>query len=434
MRSDIPRPSSYSPETLPEADVEKDRTSEPPASGQLDFLVHRAMILAGGAGAAIALETDGVIICRARSGNAAPDLGTVLDCSSGISGQCIAVGEAMLCADTDSDSRVNAAACHALGVRSIIVLPLKSSGKVIGLLEVLARNPGALTLATTRKLLPLAESIASLYESSEGPKQKLDVLVDASASAEPLPSPAPPPALKTFLSEVRSDSRTQKARIATASLLGFAVLLFAVFTGRELLRPGSQPSSAVLAPALSVQELRRAAELGDSSAQYALGFALQKGDGINKDPASGARWLELAAKHGEANAQYEFANALLEGKGVTRDLVEACAWFTVAAFSGRPVSENLLTSLGQQLSIQDLAKVRYRLGQMFSTGVGVPQDYVAAYAWFALSESAGYRAAGRDKAAIASEMSKQQIAEAKRRASEWQDNERAHNAAFTQSR
>lgn len=443
MRSDMP-PAIDRSHDLPTSYVPASRAPEPVASGQLDFLVHQAMVLASGAGAVIALEQDDEIVCRARSGSAAPGLGAVLNRHSGLSGQCATAGEALVCTDTDSDPRVNAAVCEALGVRSIAVLPIKKSGQVIGILEVLAREPEALGAATVAKLEPIAESIAAVadYPESESSLEHETVSSEAeppleraatTAQTPALTQPAPAHVLETFLAEIQGDSRFRWSRMATVALIASIALLLVIFAGRAVMhRPAA--ATGIAATGLSPEQLRRAAELGDSAAQYALGIALQTGDGMKQDAASGARWLELAAKHGDPDAQYEFANALMEGKGVRRDTVEACAWYTVAAFSGKPVSEALLSSFGEKLSKQELARVRYRLGQMFSTGIGVPQDNVAAYAWFALSEAAGYAPAQRDKAALASEMNRQQIAEAKERAAEWLESERTHDSATAQSR
>lgn len=433
MRSDMQIPAIGRTNPLTETSVPSPQTPELSASGQLDFLVHRAMVIAGASGAAIALEADGEIVCRARSGNAAPDIGAILDRSSGISGYSMTVGEAVICSDAELDERVNAAACQTLGVRSILVCPLKKSGKVIGVLEILAREPGAVTPATTRKLDPVIESVLAIINapepgSDQKPKGEIAALGESNSPS------VHPQAMETFLAKVESDSHSRWARLATGFLLALVIGLFIFFVARAVLLPRRAAESASTTSSISSADLRRAAELGDPSAQYALGVALQKGDGIKQDAASGARWLEVAAKSGHANAQYEFANALMEGKGVTRDMVEACAWFTVAAFSGKPVSEAMLSTLGKNLSAEELARVRHRLGQMFAGGIGVPQDDVAAYAWLSLSEAAGYAPARRDKAALASEMTRQQITEAKKRAAEWLDSEHARDAAAAQSR
>ncbi|HXA67002.1 MAG TPA: tetratricopeptide repeat protein [Bryobacteraceae bacterium] len=47
-------------------------------------------------------------------------------------------------------------------------------------------------------------------------------------------------------------------------------------------------------PVLAIQWYRRAAERGQSDAQYNLGFMYVLGEGIQSDPEEGLRWLRLA--------------------------------------------------------------------------------------------------------------------------------------------
>ena len=92
-------------------------------------------------GAAIAYRSDsGEIVCRAAVG-AAPDVGVVLRPDSGLSGECIRTARPMICADTENDPRVNATAAAALGVRSILMVPMVRGREVVGMIEVLAAGP-----------------------------------------------------------------------------------------------------------------------------------------------------------------------------------------------------------------------------------------------------------------------------------------------------
>jgi TPR repeat protein len=65
------------------------------------------------------------------------------------------------------------------------------------------------------------------------------------------------------------------------------------------------------------------------------------------------------------------------------------------------------------------AAAQYRLGLMYSTGKGVPLDYVAAHKWLNLAALRGERQARELRAELAHDMSPQQIAEAQRQAREW---------------
>jgi TPR repeat protein len=61
----------------------------------------------------------------------------------------------------------------------------------------------------------------------------------------------------------------------------------------------------------------------------------------------------------------------------------------------------------------------FRLGLMYSAGVEVPIDRVAAHKWFNLAAMRGNADAGRLRREIATEMSQSEIAVAQRGAREW---------------
>jgi TPR repeat protein len=88
-----------------------------------------------------------------------------------------------------------------------------------------------------------------------------------------------------------------------------------------------------------------------------------------------------------------------EGEGVPQNDAEAVKWFRLAAE-------------------QDYADAQFFLGGMYGLGRGVPVDNVEAYMWVSLAAARGVDT--MDTAAeIAKRMSREQIAEAQRRAAEW---------------
>lgn len=90
--------------------------------------------------AAIALTRDGEIICRAATGESAPDLGTRLSSDSGLSAACVQSGNWQRCDDSESDPRVDADLCRRLGVRSMLVVPVLKEGTALGVLEVFSSH------------------------------------------------------------------------------------------------------------------------------------------------------------------------------------------------------------------------------------------------------------------------------------------------------
>lgn len=109
----------------------------------VSVIAERAQSLTGATGAAIGLRHGDEIVCRARAGRTAPDLGVRLQTESGISGDCLRTGEVILCHDTEHSPRVNLATCRGLGVRSILAAPLRHFRRTLGVFEVLSAAPYA---------------------------------------------------------------------------------------------------------------------------------------------------------------------------------------------------------------------------------------------------------------------------------------------------
>lgn len=102
----------------------------------LNDILKRACMATNATAGAIALADKGEMVCRATTGENAPDLGIQLDTTHGLSGACVRTREWQRCGDTESDSRVNAAVCRHLGVRSILVVPVLSAAQLIGVIEI----------------------------------------------------------------------------------------------------------------------------------------------------------------------------------------------------------------------------------------------------------------------------------------------------------
>ncbi|HEV2395375.1 MAG TPA: GAF domain-containing protein [Candidatus Sulfotelmatobacter sp.] len=109
----------------------------------ISAITERAQHLTGATGAAIALRAGDEIVCRARTGRTAPDLGVRLQTDAGISAEAVRSGEIMLCHDAERNPRVDLASCRRLGVRSILVSPLRHYRRTLGVFEVLSSSPGA---------------------------------------------------------------------------------------------------------------------------------------------------------------------------------------------------------------------------------------------------------------------------------------------------
>jgi len=109
----------------------------------ISVIAERAQTLTGAGGAAIALRHGSEIVCRARAGRTAPDLGVRLQSDSGISADCVRTGQVVLCHDAERNPKVDLAACRRLGVRSILAAPLRHFRRTLGVFEVLSSAPHA---------------------------------------------------------------------------------------------------------------------------------------------------------------------------------------------------------------------------------------------------------------------------------------------------
>jgi putative methionine-R-sulfoxide reductase with GAF domain len=109
----------------------------------ISIIAEKAQTLTGATGAAIALRRGNEIVCRARTGRTAPDIGVRLQTGSGLSAECVRTGEVLLCNDAESNPRVDWASCRRMGVRSILVSPLRHFRRTLGVFEVLSSTPHA---------------------------------------------------------------------------------------------------------------------------------------------------------------------------------------------------------------------------------------------------------------------------------------------------
>jgi len=109
----------------------------------ISIIAEKAQSLTGATGAAIALRRGNEIVCRARTGRTAPDIGVRLQTDSGLSAECVRTGEVLLCDDAESNPRVDWATCRGMGVRSILVAPLRHFRRTLGVFEVLSSTPHA---------------------------------------------------------------------------------------------------------------------------------------------------------------------------------------------------------------------------------------------------------------------------------------------------
>jgi TPR repeat protein len=86
---------------------------------------------------------------------------------------------------------------------------------------------------------------------------------------------------------------------------------------------------------IAVGIFRHLADLGDPKAQNKLGTMYQHGWGVPQNYSDAVSWFRQAADRGDADAQNNLGFMFLYGRGVARDYVSAHLWFDLAASGGK---------------------------------------------------------------------------------------------------
>ena len=105
----------------------------------LNDIAEQARQATNASAAAIALRRGEEMVCRARTGKSAPELGAPFE----LPGDCIQPSEALRCDDTEADSRADAVVCRRHEIRSFLIFPLLKQGELVGLFEIFSSRPGA---------------------------------------------------------------------------------------------------------------------------------------------------------------------------------------------------------------------------------------------------------------------------------------------------
>jgi putative methionine-R-sulfoxide reductase with GAF domain len=153
----------------------------------LQLLAERAQYITGASGAAIALRQGEEMICRASAGGSAPELGAHLQVNSGLSGESVRTRQILRCDDAETDARVNRESCRALGIASVVVMPLIREHEVNGVFELLSGTAYAFEERDLAALERLAEMIQTALEHAEAAKRAETIIAGPSRTAAPEP-------------------------------------------------------------------------------------------------------------------------------------------------------------------------------------------------------------------------------------------------------
>jgi hypothetical protein len=138
----------------------------------LQLLTDRAQYITGASGAAIALKRNGMndMLCRASTGENAPELGALLSTEYGLSGESVRTRQALRCDDAEQDERVNREVCRQLGIASVVVMPVVHDDEVLGVFELFSGKANAFgerDLSAVQRLTEMVQTAVRLAHAAE---------------------------------------------------------------------------------------------------------------------------------------------------------------------------------------------------------------------------------------------------------------------------
>jgi hypothetical protein len=367
------------------------------------LITERAVSLTGAGGAALAFLTNETMVCRARFGEPAPPLGAPVDIKQGLSGECVRTGLLVSCEDTESDPRVDPEVSRALGIGSLMAVPMECNFRVVGLLEIFSAYPRSFTrshgtiLDRLVEMIPLpgnAELETAGSENAESARPIDAGSIDAGWIDDSLLE-----AGLTSTSEASAEKETEVSEQVVLrlepvaakqaapklfsswlqrALLGLAVAVVVMVVGylvSPLVWKRSDDSPSALQSqmrnhnmqAKSLADLRTLAARGDAEAQYQMGVRYDEGEGVLKDDAQAVQWFQRAADQGNVDAQAHLGAYYWAGRGVPRDLSKAYMWSMIAVAGGDDNSKSRLQGLASQMTRAQVSAARQQAEEWIHT-------------------------------------------------------------------
>lgn len=188
----------------------------------------RAQDLTGADGAVLEIRDGDAMVYWSASGMAREQVGLRIPVAGSLSGLCMERGATLHCVDSEQDERVNIAACRRVGLRAMVVVPLRYRDQDVGVLKIVSKTPaafGAAEATTIEHLATLAG--ASLHRATEDAMQACRQ-GDRAEDAAPA-GPDSPDALSSRLDEVLATralriARQPVMRLADRTIVGWEAL------------------------------------------------------------------------------------------------------------------------------------------------------------------------------------------------------------------
>jgi TPR repeat protein len=359
----------------------------------LQLIAERGQSLVDASGAAIALADADAnsMICCASSGSDAPPIGARLQIGTGFSGECVKRSQPLRCDDSETDTRVDRNSCRALGIRSLLAVPVRVGENAVGLIEIFAPHPHAFSDADSAVLQRLADVVIEAahraarvenlpflkpVEKKAPIYQTANVLFAAPDKKEETTSESSAEKNASGITLPRSHLILLVCAAATIMFaLGWALApwiqsegapwiltklhsraqdhLPTVLASSESPQPANpQPlsPSTTSIEATSFEQVLEVAHKGDVAAQNALGLRYATGQGVKLNEVEAVRWFTRAAEQGYVPAQAKLGSLYYSGRGVPQDMNRAYFWMVVARMSGDEASNTLGTLVRARLT------------------------------------------------------------------------------------
>ena len=151
----------------------------------LTQLARQARLATMASGAAIAVEHQHRIECIARSGEAAPQLGSRPAANIGLAGECLRTALPQFCGDTETHPFVDRMHSRTFGVRSIVYVPVFRGVRPEGVIGVFADKPNHFTPHDVRVLQMMAREVTRTLKWELSPEVEPKPLETPRTEAEP---------------------------------------------------------------------------------------------------------------------------------------------------------------------------------------------------------------------------------------------------------
>jgi TonB family protein len=277
----------------------------------LNQIGEQACLATGATGAAIVLKRGGEMVCRASSGATAPVLGSHIDTSSGLSGECVRTLRTQRCDDVLTDARADVEASLRLGVRSVMVMPLLRGDELLGVFELFSSRACAFGDRDERTLEALASRALASLERAAQPLPPVEVPPIEAPPIEASTVEAPVVSEKSEIekSDILADGpeHPEDAEDAVRGGLGFVTLvlgvavlacavLLGVLVGRHFgvpkakarMHPVASPAATVSTPAaVSAPASASSSGKAESAGEAARSAAASKPRVSNSVPPGG---------------------------------------------------------------------------------------------------------------------------------------------------